>query len=135
MSKTYKDYLATDGVTTLDLNAPDYTKLAAEAIMNAYKETKKIHVLVPSVMDQDKLAQIINQCDPELDFLYIHAEGITGCNSVSSVNAFLDNTVAAVFFEDPVCPGLREHNGAAIISASLSSCAKVIVGLGSEVER
>ena len=135
MSKTYKECLASEGVTVLDLNAADYAKLAADAIMKAYRETKKVHVLVPKVMDQKKLAEIESYCAPELDFLIMTAEGITGTNSISSLNALLDNTVAAVYFEDPVAPGLRESNATAIISASRHSCAQVIIGVGPEVER
>ena len=131
MSKTYKEWLDSGEVTVLDLNADNYAELAADAIMNAYKENKKIHVLVPKIMDQEKLAQIKSYC-PGLDFLLIQAEGITGTNSISSLNALLDNTVAAVYFEDPVCPGLREGNAAAIISASRHSCANVIVGVDSQ---
>lgn len=116
------------------VNVPtfDWAQAASTAIRMAGRKTKKEIVLVPRLMDQEKLMVIRNFCSPQMEAIEVGFEDKTGLMDLKDLEKKLQENsgkVAAVYFENPSFMGFIEHRGKEISALTKKSGAEVIVGV------
>jgi len=116
------------------VNVPtfDWPQAAATAIRMAGRKTGKGIVLVPRLMDQEKLMVIRNFCSPQMDVLEVSFDTQTGLMDLEDLKNKLNENngkVAAVYFENPSYMGFIEHRGKEISSLAKANGAETVVGV------
>lgn len=106
---------------------------AGHAIRMAQRITGRRKVLVPALMDPERLAVIRNYCEPaematHIEVVTVAADMATGGLDQADLAAKLGDDVAALYFEVPAFLGTIEPNAAAIAAAARAAGAETIVG-------
>lgn len=106
---------------------------AGHAIRMAQRLTGRRKVLVPALMDSERLAVIANYCEPpemasHIEVVKVAADMATGGIDMADLQAKLGDDVAAIYFEVPAFLGTIEPNAAAIAAAVRAAGAETIVG-------
>lgn len=106
---------------------------AGHAMRMAHRLTGRRKVLVPALMDRERLAVIRNYCEPvemasHIDVVEVAGDRATGGLDMDDLNSKLGDDVAAVYIEVPAFLGTIEPNAAAIASAARTAGAETIVG-------
>jgi glycine dehydrogenase subunit 1 len=106
---------------------------AGHAIRMARRLNGRSKVLVPALLDPERLAVIRTYCEPEemathIEVIAVGHDEATGGLSLADLRAKLGPDVAAVYFEVPAFLGTIEPNAAAIATAARAAGAETIVG-------
>jgi len=124
-------------LTELDLVAlPVYSWgcAAGHALRMAARLTGRQRVLVPKYLDPERLAVIKNYCEPEgmsshIEIVAVNCDMATGQADIDDLDSKLDDTVAAVYFENPSWLGQIENRAGEIAHRARAVGAETIVGV------
>ncbi len=113
------------------VNVPtmDWTQAAATAISMASRVVGKKQVLVPKLMDREKLMAIKNYCTPVLEIVEVDYDKKTGCMCMDDLKDKISDKTAAVYFENPSYLGFVEVNGQKISDIANELGALSVVGV------
>jgi len=98
------------------VNVPtyDWGQAASTALRMAARITGRTRILVSDTLSPDRYSIIRNYCAPMLAFESIRHDPGTGLLEVNDLRAKMDDTVAAIYFENPSYLGFIETQGEAI---------------------
>lgn len=98
------------------VNVPtmDGAQAASTAVRMASRIAKRGVILVPEIMDRDKFMVMKNYTSPDLELRTVKYEQMTGKLDLKDLASKLDETVAAVYFENPTFLGVIEDQGETI---------------------
>ena len=103
------------------------------SVRMASRITGRRRVLVPSVMDPERLSVLRNYCEPREMARHIEiveiAVGADGCINQDDLAAKLDDSVAALYLETPSYHGVIESDPGALCAMARKVGAEVIVGV------
>mgnify|MGYP000985154587 FL=1 len=113
------------------VNVPtmDWSQAAATAISMASRVVGRKQVLVPKLMDREKLLAIKNYCTPNLEIVEVEYDRETGCMSLDDLKNKISDKTAAVYFENPSYLGFIEINGQKISDIAHKHGAISVVGV------
>ncbi|MDW7670284.1 MAG: aminomethyl-transferring glycine dehydrogenase subunit GcvPA [Bacillota bacterium] len=113
------------------VNVPtmDWAQAAATSMRMAGRINGRRQVLVPALMDPNKLLVIKNYCDPDLDFIPVAYHPATGQLDLEDLQCQITENTAAVYFENPSFLGFLEEQGEAISRITHEMGAVSIVGV------
>ena len=103
------------------------------AVRMAARLTGRHEVLVPRLIDPDRMSVIANYCEPvemarHIDIVRVAHDATTGGLDLGDLAARISAKTAAVYFESPGYLGAIEANGAAIARLARAVGAETIVG-------
>lgn len=106
---------------------------AGHAIRMAARLTGRHEVLVPQLIDPERLSVIRNYCEPvemarHIDIVTVAYDKKTGGLDLDDLRAKISSRTAAVYFESPSYLGLVESNGGEIARLARAHGAETIVG-------
>ncbi|MGP1395969.1 MAG: aminomethyl-transferring glycine dehydrogenase subunit GcvPA [Inquilinaceae bacterium] len=106
---------------------------AGHAIRMAARMTGRHTVLVPRLIDPERLSVIRTYCEPKemeshIEVVTVDADPNSGRMDLSDLKAKLSDKVAAVYFENPAYLGTIETGGADIAALARAHGAEAIVG-------
>jgi glycine dehydrogenase subunit 1 len=106
---------------------------AGHAIRMASRITKRHEVLLPSLIDPERLSVIRNYCEPtemarHIDVVPVGYDRKSGVIDLKDLKAKISARTAAVYFESPGYLGNIEPQGAEIARLARASGAETIVG-------
>ena len=106
---------------------------AGHAIRMASRITKRHEVLLPRLIDPERLSVIRNYCEPRemarhIDVVPVGYDKKTGALDLKDLKAKISARTAAVYFESPGYLGTIEAQGAAIARIARAAGAETIVG-------
>ena len=121
------------GMDVVQLPVYSWGCAAGHAIRMAARLTGRHKVLVPALIDPERLAVIRNYCEPaemasHIEVVSVAPDMATGGLDMAALSAKLGDDVAAVYFEVPAFLGTIEPNAAAIAAAARAKGAETIVG-------
>ncbi|WJY21146.1 aminomethyl-transferring glycine dehydrogenase subunit GcvPA [Fontisubflavum oceani] len=103
------------------------------AVRMAARITGRRKVLIPAVMDPERLSVMRNYCEPPEMARHIEivavAVGADGCLDRADLAAKLDDSVAALYVETPSYHGVIEADPAGLCAAARAVGAEAIVGV------
>ncbi len=106
---------------------------AGHAVRMASRMTGRRRVLIPAVMDPERLSVLRNYCEPREMARHIEivevAVGPDGCIDRADLAAKLDHTVAALYFETPGYHGVIEGDPGALCAMARKVGAEAITGV------
>ncbi|MDG4890102.1 MULTISPECIES: aminomethyl-transferring glycine dehydrogenase subunit GcvPA [unclassified Mesorhizobium] len=107
---------------------------AGHAIRMAARMTGRNKILVSALSDPERLAVIRTYCGPRdmernIELVTVACDPKDGRLDIKDLNAKLDRSVAAVYFENPAYLGTLETRAAAIAAAARKVEAETIVGV------
>lgn len=113
------------------VNVPtmDWAQAAATAARMAGRMNGRRQVLVPALMDCNKLKVMKNYCDPDLDFVQVAYDAATGQLDLDDLKEKINGDTAAVYFENPSFFGFLETQGEEISDIAHEQGALSIVGV------
>ncbi|MEN1760630.1 aminomethyl-transferring glycine dehydrogenase subunit GcvPA [Anoxynatronum sibiricum] len=113
------------------VNVPtmDWAQAAATSMRMAGRMTGRRQVLVPELMDQNRLLVAKNYCDPDLDIIPVSYHEETGQLDLEDLQKKLSKDTAAVYIENPSFFGFLEEQGEAIGKLAKEQGAVFIVGV------
>ncbi len=100
------------------VNVPNYDgfQASATALRMACRITGRKRVLVPEIINQDKLSRLRDYLKPEIEIGFVKHDGRTGGMDLKQLDSLLSSNIAAVYFENPSCLGSLEVCGQEITS-------------------
>ena len=106
---------------------------AGHAIRMASRITKRNEVLVPRLVDPERLSVIRNYCEPRemarhIDIVQVVSDRKTGGLDLKDLKAKISSRTAAVYIESPAYLGTIEAQGAEIARIARAAGAETIVG-------
>ena len=106
---------------------------AGHAIRMASRITRRNEVLVPRLIDPERLSVIRNYCEPtemarHIDVVTIGYDRKTGALDLKELKAKISNRTAAIYIESPGYLGNIEAQGAEIAKIARAAGAETIVG-------
>jgi glycine dehydrogenase subunit 1 len=106
---------------------------AGHAIRMAARITKRHEVLLPRLIDPERLSVIRNYCEPRemahhIDVVPVGFDKKTGALDLKDLKAKISARTAAVYFESPGYLGTIEAQGAEIAKIARAAGAETIVG-------
>lgn len=113
------------------VNVPtmDYAQAASTAIRMASRVVGRKQVLVPKLIDREKLMVIKNYCTPDLEIVEVDYNKETGCMCLDDLKNKISDKTAAVYFENPSYLGFMEVNGQKISDIAHEAGAISVVGV------
>lgn len=106
---------------------------AGHAVRMAARMTGRRKVIVPAVMDPERMSVLRNYCEPRQMARHIEivevAVGADGRIDREDLAAKLDETVAALYFETPSYHGVIDSDPAGLCSAARAAGAEAIAGV------
>lgn len=113
------------------VNVPtmDWAQAASTAVRMASRITGRKEILVPKLMDREKLLIMKNYCSPDLEIVGIDYDRETGCMSLKDLKNKITGKTATVYFENPSYLGLIEINGREISDIAHNAGAISVVGV------
>lgn len=103
------------------------------SVRMASRMTKRRRVLIPAVMDPERLSVLRNYCEPREMARHIEivevAVGADGCIDRDDLKAKLDDSVAALYFETPSYHGVIEGDPSSLCDMARKVGAEAIVGV------
>jgi len=103
------------------------------AVRMAARMTGRRTVLIPAIMDPERLSVLRNYCEPpemarHIDIVEV-AVGADGCIDRADLAAKMNDGVAALYFETPSYHGVVEADPAGLCQAATAVGAEAIVGV------
>lgn len=113
------------------VNVPtmDWSQSASTAVRMAARIVGRKQILVPKLMDREKLLVMKNYCSPELEIIEVNYDKNTGCMCLEDLKDKISDKTAAVYFENPSYLGFIEVNGEKISDITHSVGAISVVGV------
>lgn len=113
------------------VNVPtmDWSQAASTAVRMASRVVGRKQILVPKLMDREKLQVMKNYCTPELEIVEVGYDKETGCMSLEDLRSKISDKTAAVYFENPSYLGFIETNGQKISDIAHENGAISVVGV------
>lgn len=113
------------------VNVPtmDWAQASATAVRMAARVVGRKEILVPFLMDKEKLKVIKNYCTPDLEIVEIEYDKETGCMSLEDLKNKISEKTAAVYFENPSYLGSLEINAQKISDLAHEVGAISVVGV------
>jgi len=113
------------------VNVPTYDgfQATATALRMAARVTGRSHLLVTGSIGRDKLSKVRDYTAPDLAVELVPFDPGTGLIDVAALRARLDETVAAVYLEQPSFLGTVEAEPAAIVDAAHAAGALAVAGV------
>lgn len=113
------------------VNVPtmDWSQAASTAVRMASRIVGRKQILVPKLMDIEKLRVMKNYCTPELEIIEVEYDKETGCMSLDDLRNKISDKTAAVYFENPSYLGFIETNGQKISDIAHENGAISVVGV------
>ncbi len=113
------------------VNVPtmDWSQAASTAVRMASRVVGRKQILVPKLMDREKLQVMKNYCTPELEIVEVGYDKETGCMSIEDLRSKISDKTAAVYFENPSYLGFIETNGQKISDIAHKNGAISVVGV------
>jgi len=113
------------------VNVPtmDWSQAAATAVNMASRVVNRKQILVPKLMDREKLQAIKNYCTPNLEIIEVSYNKETGCMCLDDLKSKISDKTAAVYFENPSYLGFIEVNGQKISDIAHENGAISVVGV------
>jgi glycine dehydrogenase subunit 1 len=113
------------------VNVPTYDGFQATAtsLRMAARITGCPEVLLPRVIDSDKLSKIKDYCKPDMTIGLIDYHPVTGQLDLEALEAAISSRTAAIYFENPGYLGVIETNGEAISRIAHEHGAVCVVGV------
>lgn len=113
------------------VNVPtmDWAQAASTAVRMAARVVGRKQILVPALMDREKLLVIKNYCTPDLEIVEVHYDKETGCMCLEDLKSKISDKTAAVYFENPSYLGFIEVNGQKISDIAHENGAISVVGV------
>ena len=112
------------------VNVPtmDWSQAASTAVRMAARITGRNEVLVPRLINEEKLLVMKNYCSPKLSIVQVNYDEITGCMDLADLKSKLSEKTAAVYFENPSYLGFMEVSGQEITDIAHHAGALCVVG-------
>lgn len=116
------------GMDVVNVPTMDWAQAAATTARMAQRYTGRRQVLIPAIIDPDKLRIMKNYCDPDVDFVEVACDqhGLLDLNDLKSK---LSDQVAGVYFENPNYLGALEVNAQQISDMAHGVGALSLVGV------
>ncbi|WDP91643.1 MAG: aminomethyl-transferring glycine dehydrogenase subunit GcvPA [Desulfobacter sp.] len=113
------------------VNVPtmDGCQAAATAIRMAARMTGRKEVLVPDIMDPDRLMAVKNYCSPDITIITLGHDDGTGQLDLEDLKNKISDKAAAVYFENPSFLGFLQTQGQAISDIAHENGAEVVVAV------
>jgi glycine dehydrogenase subunit 1 len=95
------------------VNVPtmDGPQAASTAVRMAARIVGRKEILVPKIMDREKLLIMRNYCSSDLSIVEVDYDKETGCMNLDDLKNKISEKTAAVYFENPSYLGFIETNG------------------------
>ena len=113
------------------VNVPTYDgfQATATALRMAARVTGRSRLLVTGSIGRDRLSKVVDYTSPDLAVELVPFDPATGLLDVGALRARLDETVAAVYFEQPSYLGTVETDPAGIVEIAHAAGALAVVGV------
>lgn len=113
------------------VNVPtmDWAQAASTAVRMASRVVGRKEILVPKLMDREKLLVMRNYCSPDLSIVEVDYDKETGCMDLNDLKNKISEKTAAVYFENPSYLGFIEINGQKISDIAHQNGALSVVGV------
>ncbi len=113
------------------VNVPTYdgSQAAATSLRMASRITGRGKVLVPRIMNPDRLSIIRNYCKSDIEVVVVEYDRETGFLNLDDLDSKLSSDVGAVYFENPTYLGTIEVQGEMISELAHNSGALSVVGV------
>lgn len=116
------------GMDVVNVPTMDWSQAAATTARMAQRYTGRRQVLVPAIIDPDKLRIMKNYCDPDVDFVEVACDQ-HGLLDLNDLKGKLSDQVAGVYFENPNYLGALEVNAQQISDMAHGIGALSLVGV------
>lgn len=116
------------GMDVVNVPTMDWAQAAATTARMAQRYTGRRQVLIPAIIDPDKLRIMKNYCDPDVDFVEVACDQ-HGLLDLSDLKSKLSDQVAGVYFENPSYLGALEVNAQQISDMAHGVGALSLVGV------
>lgn len=116
------------GMDVVNVPTMDWSQAAATTARMAQRYTGRRQVLVPAIIDPDKLRIMKNYCDPDVDFVEVACDQ-HGLLDLNDLKGKLSDQVAGVYFENPNYLGALEVNAQQISDMAHGVGALSLVGV------
>lgn len=113
------------------VNVPtmDWAQAAGTAVRMSSRIIGRKQILVPKLIDKEKLQVIKNYCSPELEIVEVEYDKTTGCMCLNDLKNKISDKTAAVYFENPSYLGFIEVNAQKISDIAHKMGALSVVGV------
>ncbi|RME82892.1 MAG: aminomethyl-transferring glycine dehydrogenase subunit GcvPA [Caldilineae bacterium] len=113
------------------VNVPTYDgyQAAATALRMAARITGRDRALLAGTLAPERLSKFRDYCRPDLELVLLDYDPLSGQMSLASLEAALDDRVAAVYFENPSYLGFLETQVEGIVEISRDHGALVVVNV------
>ncbi len=113
------------------VNVPtmDWSQAASTAVRMASRITGRNEILVPELMNVEKLLVMKNYCSPDLTLVPVKSDEKTGLMDLNDLQSKMSEKTAAVYFENPSYLGFIETNGQRISDIAHGKGALSVVGV------
>lgn len=116
------------GMDVVNVPTMDWAQAAATTARMAQRYTGRRQVLVPTILDPDKLNIMRNYCDPDVDFVQVACDK-QGLLDLNDLKRLLNDQVAGVYFENPSYLGALEVHAQQISDMAHAVGALSLVGV------
>lgn len=116
------------GMDVVNVPTMDWAQAAATSARMAQRYTGRRQVLVPTILDPDKLNIMRNYCDPDVDFIQVACDK-RGLMDLNDLKEKLSEQTAGVYFENPNYLGALEVNAQQISDLAHAAGALSLVGV------
>lgn len=116
------------GMDVVNVPTMDWAQAAATTARMAQRYTGRRQVLIPAIIDPDKLRIMKNYCDPDVDFVEVACDQ-HGLLDLNDLKGKLSDQVAGVYFENPNYLGALEVNAQQISDMAHGVGALSLVGV------
>jgi glycine dehydrogenase subunit 1 len=106
----------------------DGFQASATALRMAARATGRRRLLITDAIGRDKLSKIADYCKPDLELVTVPATD-SGEVDLEALRGLLDDSVAAVYLEQPNYLGVVETQAAAVVSAAHAVGALAVVSV------
>lgn len=116
------------GMDVVNVPTMDWAQAAATTARMAQRYTGRRQVLVPSILDPDKLRIMRNYCDPDVELVQVACDK-QGLMDLTDLEEKLSEQAAGVYFENPNYLGALEVNARRISDMAHAAGALSLVGV------
>lgn len=116
------------GMDVVNVPTMDYAQAAATTARMACRMQKKSEILLPEVMDPQKVNIMQNYCKADVSFTFVKCDE-HGLMDLNDLKSKMNPNVAGVYFENPNYLGAVEVNAAEISKIAHDGGAESLVGV------
>lgn len=116
------------GMDVVNVPTMDWSQAAATTARMAQRYTGRSEVIVPTIIDPDKLNIMRNYCSPDVKFIQVACDE-KGLIDLADLKAKINENTAGVYFENPSYLGALEVNAQKISDMAHEAGALSLVGV------